>query len=44
MRAGDYPILHVLSTCWGYEMNYEEDCLAKLTDECEGLLQYVKQG
>ncbi len=36
-------ILHVLSTCWGYEMNYEEDCLAKLTGECEDLLQYVKK-
>ncbi len=34
-------ILHVLSTGWGYEMNYEAGRLAKLTDECEGLLNYV---
>ncbi len=34
-------ILHVLSTCWGYEMNYEEDRLARLIDECEDLLTFV---
>ncbi len=40
--ASAFFILHVLSTCWGYEMNYEEDCLARLIDECEGLFGYVK--
>jgi len=36
-------ILHVLSTCWGCEMNYEEDRLAKMIDECECLLKYVRE-
>jgi len=40
--AGAFFILHVLSTCWGYEMNYDEDCLARLIDECARLLEYVK--
>ena len=40
--ASAFFILHVLSTCWGCEMNYEDDCLARLIDECEGLLKYVK--
>lgn len=40
--ASAFFILHVLSTCWGYEMNYEEDRLARLIDECECLLQYVR--
>jgi streptomycin 6-kinase len=39
--ASAFFILHVLSTCWGYEMNYEEDRLARLIDECEGLQKYV---
>lgn len=35
-------ILHVLSTCWGCEMNYEADRLARLIDECGALLEYVR--
>jgi len=35
-------ILHVLSTCWGYEMNYDSDCISRLIDECERLLKYVR--
>ncbi|MBN2392318.1 MAG: hypothetical protein JXR84_16435 [Anaerolineae bacterium] len=41
--ASAFFILHVLSTCWGYEMNYEDDCLARLIDEREGVLKYVRE-
>lgn len=40
--ASAFFILHVLSTCWGCEMNYEEDLLARLIDECGALLEYVR--
>jgi len=40
--ASAFFILHVLSTCWGYEMNYEDHRLAKLIDECEALLKYIR--
>ncbi len=34
-------ILHVLSTCWGLEMNYSPERIANQVKECEGLLWYV---
>ena len=40
--ASAFFILHVLSTCWGCEMNYEAGRLARLTDECVTLLAYVR--
>mgnify|MGYP000682508179 CR=1 FL=1 len=40
--GGALFILHVLSTCWGYEMNYDSETLARLIDECERLLKYVR--
>ncbi|MBN1878206.1 MAG: phosphotransferase [Anaerolineae bacterium] len=34
-------ILHVLSTCWGYEMNYDEQTINQQIEECERLLTYL---
>lgn len=36
-------VLHVLSTCWGYEMNYDNDELARQIDGCARLLKYVEE-
>jgi len=35
-------ILHVLSTCWGYEMNYSELQISQGISECEDLLSYLQ--
>jgi streptomycin 6-kinase len=35
-------VLHVLSTCWGYEMNYDRERIAQQINECEDLLKYVR--
>ncbi len=40
--AGAVFLLHVLSTCWGYEMNYDKEQINQQIDECEGLLAYVR--
>ena len=36
-------VLHVLSTCWGYEMNYDSAEIDQQIDECEALLQYARR-
>jgi len=40
--AGASFILHLLSTCWGYEMGYDAACINQQIDECEELLQVVQ--
>jgi streptomycin 6-kinase len=34
-------ILHVLSTCWGYELNYSDLQISQGINECEDLLKYL---
>ena len=36
-------ILHVLSTCWGYEMNYSKERLTEQMDWCEIFLEYLRR-
>jgi streptomycin 6-kinase len=41
--AGATLILHVLSTCWGYEMGYSAAQISQQKEQCEELLQYVRR-
>jgi streptomycin 6-kinase len=40
--AAAFFVLHVLSTCWGFDMGYSEDQLARQETECAEILEILE--